>query len=56
MKNKIKLFTVPLLISFICLGLGIISAVLALLNIEALLFMIFSLPYYGSGVIFREPL
>jgi len=53
MKNKIKLFSVPLLFAFICLLLGIISAVLALMNINNVLFIVISIALIiGAAILF----
>ena len=53
MKNKIKLFTVPLLLAFICLLIGVVCAVLALFDINNVLFIIISLAFLvGSAILF----
>ncbi|MBO4682240.1 MAG: hypothetical protein J5618_00060, partial [Bacilli bacterium] len=53
MKNKIKLFTVPLLIAFMLLLLAAVSAVLALLNINNVLFIVISIVLViGASILF----
>ena len=53
MKNKIKLFTIPLLLAFILLGLSIVSIVLAALNINNVLFIVISIVLLvGAAILF----
>ena len=51
MKNKIKLFTVPLILAFIAFILSIGAAVLSLLDISRLLFLIISIGLAVIGII-----